>query len=111
MNFPEPFKSALKQIEKLQEEERYISAYIFGSLARGEQDKNSDLDVMVIVDTDNECTEINHPILNGLKSDLTFRSFEQIKKMNEDILKKNERIPFVAESVIVSDKTGELTKL
>ncbi len=109
--FSEPFHSAVKKIEDLQKYNRYESAYIFGSLVRGEHDKNSDLDVMIIVTAENDCKEINHPIVNGLKLDLTFRSLEQIKKMNEDIAQKGERIPMIAESIIVFDKTGGLTKL
>lgn len=109
--FSEPFKSAVKKIEGLQKEDRYQAAYLFGSLVRGEQTKDSDLDVMVVVDKDNNCNEINHPIINGIKLDITFRSFGQIKKINEDVAKKGERLPMIAESIILFDKTGELTKL
>ncbi len=107
----EPFLTAYKKIEELQKHDRYQAAYVFGSLVRGEQDKNSDLDVMVIVDSKNDCKEINHPIINGLKLDLTFRSLDQIRKINEDIVQKGERIPMITESIIVFDKTGGLTKL
>ncbi len=107
----EPFLSAYKKVEELQKYDRYQAAYVFGSLVRGEQDKNSDLDVMVIVDSKNNCKEINHPIINGLKLDLTFRSLDQIRKINEDIVQKGERIPMITESIIVFDKTGGLTKL
>lgn len=109
--FSEPFKSAIKKIKKLQKHDRYLGAYIFGSVARGEQNKNSDLDVKVVVDADNPCKEINHPVINGIKLDLTFNSLEQIKKMEEETVKKGERIPMIGESIIVFDKTGELTKL
>lgn len=107
----EPFLSAYKKIEELQKYNRYQAAFIFGSVVRGEQDKNSDLDVMVIVDEDNNCKEINHPIINGIKLDITFRSLAQIKEINDDVVKKGERLPMLAESIIVFDKKGELKKL
>lgn len=107
----EPFLSAYKKIEELQKYERYQAAYVFGSVVRGEQDKNSDLDVMVIVDEKNECKEINHPIINGIKLDITFRSLSQIKEINDDVVKKGDRLPMLAESIIVFDKKGELKKL
>lgn len=109
--FSEPFHSAIQKVKDLQKDNRYQSAYLFGSVVRGEQDKNSDLDVMVIVDRENDCKEINHPIINGVKFDITFRSIEQIKKINEDVEEKGERLPMIAESIIIFDKTGELTKL
>lgn len=107
----EPFLTAYRKIEELQKCDRYQSAYIFGSVVRKEQDKNSDLDVMVIVDEDNNCKEINHPIINGIKLDITFRSLAQIKEINDDVVKKRERLPMLAESIIVFDKNGELKKL
>lgn len=107
----EPFLSAYRKIEELQKYDRYLAAYIFGSVVRGEQDKNSDLDVMVIVDENNNCKEINHPIINGIKLDITFRSLAQIKEINDDVVKKGERLPMLAESIIVFDKNGELKKL
>lgn len=103
--------SALSKIEGLQKFDRYLGAFIFGSFARGEQDRNSDLDIIVVVDKDNVCKEINHPVIDGLKLDISFRSLSQIRAESEDTVKKGERIPMIAESVIVFDKTGELGKL
>ena len=111
LRFSEPFYSVIKKIEQLQEYDRYQSAYIFGSVVRGEQNKDSDLDVMVVVNENNDCKEINHPIINGIKLDLTFRSIQQIRKINEEVVQKGERIPMLAESIIIFDKTGELTQL
>ena len=106
----EPFLTAYKKVAKLQKHDRYLGAFLFGSVVRGEQGKNSDLDVIVIVDRDNGCKEINHPVINGLKLDISFRSLDQIKKDNEDVVKKGERIPMIAESIIIFDKKGELAK-
>lgn len=107
----EPFLSAYKKLEELQKHKRYLAAYIFGSVARGEQNKDSDFDVIVVTDKDNDCKEINHPIISGLKLDITFRSFKQIEKDNMEVAEKGRRIPMIAESIIVFDKTGETTKL
>jgi hypothetical protein len=89
----------------------YIGAFIFGSVVRGEHDKDSDFDVIVAVDKYNDCKEINHPIIKGLKLDISFRSLKQIKEMDDAVVKKGERLPMLAESIIVFDKTGKLTKL
>ena len=111
LDLQEPFQSAYKKVKKLQKHDRYLGAYIFGSVVRGEQDKNSDFDVIVAVDEDNDCKEINHPIIKGLKLDISFRSLKQIKEMDDAVVKKGERLPMLAESIIVFDKTGKLTKL
>lgn len=115
----EPFKTAYQKVKGLQKHKRYIGAFIFGSVVRGEHGKDSDMDVIVAVDMDNDCTEINHPIIKGLKLDLSFRSLKQIKEMDDEVVKKGKRIPMIAESIIVFDKTslplrgktGKLTKL
>ncbi|HEX6976850.1 MAG TPA: nucleotidyltransferase domain-containing protein [Patescibacteria group bacterium] len=107
----EPFLTAYNKVKNLQKCDRYLGAFIFGSVVRGEQDKNSDLDVIVLVNQDNDCKEINHPIINGIKLDITFRSLKQIKEDNENTAKKGERIPIISESIIVFDKKGDLNKL
>ncbi len=107
----EPFLSVYKKIEDIQKYDRYIAAYIFGSVARGEQNINSDFDVMVVISEDNNCSEINHPIINGIKLDITFGSLAKIKEINDEVVKKGERMPMLAESIIVFDKTGELKQL
>lgn len=108
---PKRYNEAYGRVEKLQQEERYLGAFIFGSGARGDITDDSDFDVKVIVDEDNSCTNINHPVINGIKLDLTFQSFAQLKSFTEAEVKKGERIPMVAESVVIFDITGELTEL
>lgn len=111
IELPEPFLSAYKKVESLQKYDRYLGAFVFGSVVRGEQDKNSDFDVIVAVDQDNNCKEINHPIIKGLKLDISFRSLKQIEEMDDAVFKNGERIPMLAESIIVFDKTSKLTRL
>lgn len=108
---PTRFDSAIKKLLSLQAFPRYHAALVFGSLARGDADNNSDIDVNVIVDEDNDCANVNHPSINGVKFDITFLSLRQFRKHTEEQIKIHERIPWIAEAYIVFDKTGELEKL
>lgn len=110
-NIPTRFHKAIEQILRLQKDNRYVAAFIFGSVVRGEATENSDFDVKVITDTGNPCSNINHPFINNIKLDITFNSIKQIKEATDKEISKGERIPMVAESIIIFDKTGELTQL
>jgi len=89
----------------------YRGAFIFGSVARGEATERSDLDVKVIVDQDNPCDNINHPVIGGVKLDLTFLSLAQLRRDTEREVARATRVPMLAESVIVFDTTGNLEAL
>src|SRR5579863_6193001 len=108
---PQRFLAAYQHIERLERHDRYLAALIFGSLARGMTTEKSDLDVIVLVDEDNSCSNVNHPIIDGVKLDLTFISFDQLKARTKREMEERERIPIVAESLIVFDKTGTLAQL
>lgn len=108
---PARFVTAYNSIQLLANDPRYLAAFIFGSLARGEVTDQSDLDVRVIVDEDNSCSNVNHPIIGGVKIDLSFASFEQLRRVTQREMETRERIPMIAESLIIFDKTGELTYL
>lgn len=105
------FQVAYQTVEQLAQHGRYLAAFVFGSFARGEATEHSDLDVQVIVDEDNMCTNINHPIIAGVKLDLTFLSLRQLRERTEREIAQRERVPMIAESIIVFDKTRELTQL
>ncbi len=111
LKFPLGYKKAINKIKALKENDRYLGAFIFGSVARGEITQESDLDVKVVVGEDNLCKNINHPIVGGIKLDITFQSMEQLKEFTQGEIKKGDWIPMVAESIVVFDKTGELKKL
>ncbi len=104
------FKKAIEKVKALKKDSRYLAAYIFGSVARGDTTAESDLDVKVVVEHDN-CKNINHPFIDGIKLDITFMSFRQVEESLQQQAKKGDRIPMLAESIILFDKTGELTKL
>ncbi|HJT55626.1 MAG TPA: nucleotidyltransferase domain-containing protein [Ktedonobacteraceae bacterium] len=78
-DIPERFLAAYQSIQQLEQHERYIAAFIFGSLARGETTEERDTDVKVIVSEDNPCSNINHPVIHGVKLDLTFISLDQLR--------------------------------
>lgn len=109
--FPERFLAAVQAIERLQSHDRYLAAFIFGSLARLEATEKSDCDVQIIVNEDNPCTNINHPVIEGVKLDLTFLSLSQLKTRTQQEMEKRERLPMIAEAVIVFDKTNQLLPL
>ncbi|HET8845833.1 MAG TPA: nucleotidyltransferase domain-containing protein [Ktedonobacteraceae bacterium] len=105
------FFAASQRIEGLAQYDRYLAAYIFGSFARGEATEHSDLDVHVIVNEDNPCANINHPIIAGVKLDLSFCSLKQLKERTSFEMEQRERLPMIAEALIVFDKTRELVDL
>ncbi len=109
--FPKRFLAALRAIESLEPHNRYLGAFIFGSLARLQATEQSDCDVQIIVDKDNSCTNINHPFIGGVKLDLTFLSLEQLKMRTQREIEHRERIPMIAEALIVFDKTNQLSLL
>ena len=108
---PDRFAAAYQRVANLEHHDRYLAAYIFGSFARGETTAHSDLDVHVIVAEDNPCANINHPIINGVKLDLSFCSLKQLKERTSLEIEQHVRLPMIAEALIVFDKTGELATL
>ena len=60
---------------------------------------------------DNPCHNVNHPIIQGVKLDISFNSLAQLRQQTEQEITLRERVPMIAESIIVFDKTGELAAL
>ena len=108
---PPRFRPALRRIQRLHAVERYQAAYIFGSVARGDATQASDFDIHVVVDRENPCANLNHPLIDGLRFDFTFLSFDQLAARTRHEIEKGTRVPMVAESIIVFDKTGQLSAL
>lgn len=111
MALPARFAEAYRHIQRLERQGRYPGAFIFGSVARGEATARSDLDVKVLVDADNPCTNINHPVIGDVKLDLTYISLAQLRRDTERDVARAVRVPMLAESVIIFDKTGALEEL
>lgn len=110
-SIPSRYKEAIDKIKSLSKYDNYLGAYVFGSVARGNTSINSDLDVNIVTVEDNPCPNINHPFLGGIKLDLNYLSIEQLKKLTKEQTQKNERISWIAESLIIFDKTGELKRM
>ena len=108
---PARFLPAYRQIERLQRHQRYLGAFVFGSVARGDATERSDLDVKVVVAEDNPCANINHPVIGGVKLDITCHSPAQLREATAREIAEGKRVPMVAESLIVFDRTGELRAL
>ena len=108
---PARFLPAYRQVERLQRHERYLGAFVFGSVARGDATERSDLDVKVVVAEDNPCVNFNHPVIGGVKLDVTFHSPAQLREATAREIAEGKRVPMVAESLIVFDRTGELRAL
>src|SRR5207249_485640 len=69
------------------------------------------LDANVVTAEPVPCRRINHPRIGDVKLDLTFKSFEQLREETEEQIRQNERVPMVAESVVLFDKDGRVTAL
>jgi hypothetical protein len=108
---PDKFRLAYKRILDLQHSDEYIGAFIFGSIARGDSGEDSDFDAVVIVERKNHCGNVNHPFINGAKLDISFQTYEHFLEITQKEIKKADRVPMLAESIIAFDKTGKLTRL
>jgi predicted nucleotidyltransferase len=111
MDIPIRFREAYNAIRNLEQYDRYAGALIFGSVARRSHTADSDLDVKVVVDDDNPCNNINHPIIHSVKLDITFHSLRQLEEPLDKEIAKGERAPMIAGSLIVFDKAGELQRI
>src|SRR5437660_377084 len=105
---PARFQPAFRALARLAAQQRYLGAFIFGSVAHGDATDVSDCDVRVAVDEDNPCRNINHPIIGGVKFDITFSSLAQLRSEMERQITERKRPPWIADALIVFDKTGEL---
>lgn len=110
MNYQKIQNSIITKLKTLSKDKHILGAYIFGSATRGEFGKNSDIDVKVLTDKSN-CLHVNHPYIDGVKLDITFMSYKDMVCMLDKQMTKRERIPMIAESIILFDKTGKLKKL
>jgi len=110
-DIPARFMAAYRRLQALEGHGRYLGAFIFGSVARGAATERSDLDAKILVDQDNPCPNVNHPVIGGVKLDISFISLAQLCRDTEAERARAARIPMVAESLIVLDTTGALAEL
>ncbi len=107
---PIEFQKAIEKLKKLAEYDEYRGAFVFGSAARDEVTEDSDLDVKVLVAGENACEQINHPFIGSIKLDLTFQTEKTMADQIDANVKSN-RVPMIAESLILFDKDGTVTRL
>lgn len=108
------FAAAYRSVCGLARPERYTAAFIFGSVARGEGSDRSDLDVKVVVhegEPDDGTLHLSHPIIGGVKLDISFNTLARLRDQTRREIEAAQRIPMLAESMIVFDKGGELGRL
>jgi hypothetical protein len=104
--------AAVARIADLARDDRYEGAFIFGSYATGNLHPNSDLDVVVLLrDSEESCAEVSHPVIHGIRLDISFNTMASLSKMTEDLLKDGVRKPWICEAFIVFDKSGRLQRL
>jgi len=108
---PERFRAALQTVQQLSAMDRYRGAFVFGSVARGDATETSDLDVRVLVEGESSCAALNHPTIARVKLDVTFLSLPQLADQTRQEIERGVRVPMVAESLIVFDKSGALARL
>lgn len=108
---PKHYRKAIQKLKLLENSQSYEAAFIFGSTARKQITKHSDLDVVIITSSKETCTQVNHPFIEGIKLDLSFINFTQLEQRNQEEIESAKRIPILAESTILFDKTGKLKKL
>lgn len=108
---PPNFQKAIKKLKSLKDHPQYTAGLIFGSTARGEITKNSDIDVILVTNSAKLCDNVSHPLLEGIKVDISFTNFSKLKQRNEEEIASAKRIPILAECIILFDKTGELHQL
>jgi len=111
LDVPAHFGPAVRAVEALAAEDRYLGALVFGSVADGTATTESDLDIRVVVDGDNPCPNINHPRIGGVKLDITFHSQRQLARQTEQETREGRRAPMIAGALILFDKTGALADL
>ena len=105
-------QKTIKFLQDLESNPDIESIALFGSAARDELKDTSDIDVIVITNDEmNGNGHILHPLINKVKLDISFSTFQKFEKMMNDQADKMERIPMIGESKILFDKTGNLTKL
>jgi len=110
MDYKKLQNSVIADLKKLAEDKHFLGAYVFGSASRGEFGKGSDIDVKVLVDK-SDCTHVSHPFIRGVKLDITFMSYDHMITVLDKQVAKRERVPMIAESIIIFDKTGKLREL
>ena len=105
------YQETINQITQLAQYDRYEGAFVFGSFVTGHLHPASDLDVSVVVTDEPICPNVSHPLLNGIRVDISFDSMPKLAKMMEETMNQGLRKPWLYDAVILFDKKGRLQQL
>ena len=108
----ERYAATVARIAALRRESRYEGAFIFGSFVTGNLHPESDLDIVVLLqDGEESCTGVSHPIIHGIRIDISFNTMATLSRITEEMLKEGARKPWISEAVILFDKYDRLQHL
>ena len=107
---PMRLRPVYQALQRLEEHERYLAAFIFGPVARGVAIEQSNTDVFVIVNENRTNHHLNHPMIGGVQLNLAFLTLEQFEERTRKEIDQHQRMrPItIAESIIIFDKTKKL---
>ena len=105
---PNRYKQAIAAIKSLKDEDKYLGAYIFGSVARGDDNVDSDLDIQVITSETFSCGIPNRKKVGDIVVDISFSSIDKVRPFED---KNKKRKPRLQEGIVLFDKTGEIRRL
>jgi Nucleotidyltransferase domain len=107
---PTYLRPVYQALQRLEGHERYLAAFIFGSVARGVAVEQSNTDVFVIVDENRSRHHPNHPMIGGIQLNLAFLTLEQFEERTRKEIDQPQQIRpvTIAESIIIFDKTKKL---
>lgn len=108
---PLAIRPAYMAVAALARYDRYLGAAVFGSVACDTAADASDLDALVLVDEDNSCHNLSHPVIGGVKLDITFHSLVQLSQAPYAVSADGTRPPMLAGARVVFDKWGNLSAL
>ena len=94
--------------------DKIVAVSLFGSLARGEASKYSDVDFFIVVRNFNDPNrrfKIYHYLYSVLKKDVTVIDIDENKLFRDDLKISPLLLNIIYDSIILYDPTGRLTKL
>ena len=112
---PRNLKSVIGIVKTWEKFDNFISALLFGSVARGEYTEGSDLDLFIVTSKERADTSIKRHLnriqISEIPVDIVFMSLGDFIKLTTEQLNKHDFLPQIIDSIIVFDKTNKLALL
>ena len=106
------YQRVAQTVAQLARYERYEGAFVFGSYTAGKIHAASDLDIVVIVAGEvSNCPHINHPVIDGIRLDISFSTLTDYSRQAETMLRQGQRKPWMQDAVILFDKQNRLHEM